>query len=263
MWFGSRSSSSLSLFDGWSTSSDNQPKKIPASQRHSPRKDASSPAMEDYENDYDPYPDFLITGRSQNPARSNSISQDLRKWDQIWDRAGGTTDGNQGIISRCGWNPPSTVQTCQENQRSRASRPRHQTYDDPILSRGVDSSFYSPPKPTVFHLPPQSIRPLGFLRSPCAFPGRAFPATARSPFQGHTLKFSDPFFSWDTMMIKIPFLCFINGSIEQLRMLSSTSAVNEDTSRIRNRLVSKNDDCIVVEFRFSLSLSSLQDHQAI
>ncbi len=65
------------------------------------------------------------------------------------------------------------------------------------------------------------------------------------------------------MMIKIPFLCFINGSIEQLRMLSSTSAVNEDTSRIRNRLVSKNDDCIVVEFRFSLSLSSLQDHQAI
>ncbi len=130
------------------------------------------------------------------------MSQDLRKWNQICDPADGTTDGNQGKLSCCGWIPPSTAQTSQESQRSKA---RRRTAIKPMTTLSFLAVSRAPltpfPRRHICHPPAQSIRPFGSLGSPCAFPCQRFPRRDVLPRHsafpvpgGHTLVFRDPFF---------------------------------------------------------------------
>ncbi|MCJ1429269.1 hypothetical protein MMC29_007182 [Sticta canariensis] len=49
---------------------------------------AYPPALKDHiEEDYDPYKDFLINGNDINNDRGQAMSQNLRRWKEIWDRA--------------------------------------------------------------------------------------------------------------------------------------------------------------------------------
>ena len=58
---------------------------------------AYPPALKAHiEEDYDPYKDFLINGNDNNNDRGQAMSQNLRGWEEIWDRAASGAKDNQG-----------------------------------------------------------------------------------------------------------------------------------------------------------------------
>ncbi|MCJ1266062.1 hypothetical protein MMC22_005944 [Lobaria immixta] len=59
---------------------------------------AYPPALKDHlEEDYDHYKNFLVNGNNTNADRGQAMTQSLRSWEEIWDRAGGGAKDNQGV----------------------------------------------------------------------------------------------------------------------------------------------------------------------
>lgn len=81
-----------------STVKTNQKQQSSSSTVQTSDKPAYPPALKDHiEEDYDPYKNFLINGNDTNADRGLAMSQNLRGWEEIWDRASSGAKDNQGM----------------------------------------------------------------------------------------------------------------------------------------------------------------------
>lgn len=79
-----------------SNRNNDKAKKMSNANHQISQKYAGSQAVEDYGREYDPYRDFLVTGRSSNLQRSSQLGQAGREWDKYWGATGSSTKAKGG-----------------------------------------------------------------------------------------------------------------------------------------------------------------------